>query len=399
MKQIISVILLSLVCLPAMATDKDSVSETAEKTVREKILADIQTNLDIKNKEINATIVTLDNRVGRLDSVIKQTGNPKERIDKLVERVQILEEKQKAIEQNELNIYEANYQSAMINLISMDREIKPLVLFRASKDFFNALTETSNPVSYDGFNKGFHDFKEYIEKVQDKNVTLKAVSQVISATGNVSFGIPIVGAYSQLLFSGMAEYVNSIGHKKRELKAEAEKMFAITTTLSQFATDKNMVENEWDGINQSLEEMQVYYDTLINRNLQMLDIPMCDVHSCFTRQSDANKRYAYLTMIRQKAADYIVEIKTKHPKDWKEVIYYQLMDVQSVKIRYGDITSRITHHMNKYAVLINKYRNNAQIGDHVQKLDEKLSLLRSTFDETFEPLQYVHAATQMYKVL
>jgi hypothetical protein len=92
-------------------------------------------------------------------------------------------------------------------------------------------------------------------------------------------------------------------------------------------------------------------------------------------------------------------MKTKHPKDWKENIYYQLMDVQSVKMRYGDITYRITHHINKYAVLIDKYRNNTQIGGHVQKLDEKLNLLKATFDETFEPFQYVHAATQMYKVL
>lgn len=399
MKRIVCMILLSWTSLSAWAKDGDSVAVATEKTVREKILMDIQTNLDLKNKALDSTIVKLDNKVGRLDSVIKQTGNPKERIDKLVERVQVLEEKQKAIEQNELNIYEANYQSAMINLISMDREIKPLVLFRASKDFFDALTETSNPVNYDGFNKAFHDFKEYIEKVQDKNVTLKAVSQVVSATGNVSFGVPIVGAYSQLLFSGMAEYVNSIGHKKRDLKKEAENMFAITTTLSQFTTDKNLIENEWDGINQSLEEMQVYYDTLINRNLQMLNIPMCDVRSCFTRQSDASKRYAYLTMIREKAAEYVIEMKAKHPKEWKENIYYELMDVQSVKIRYGDITSRITHHMGKYATLINKYRSNKEIGSHVQKLDEKLNLLRATFDETFEPFQYVHAATQMYKVL
>jgi hypothetical protein len=73
------------------------------------------------------------------------------------------------------------------------------------------------------------------------------------------------------MFSGMAEYVNSIGHKKRELKTEAEKMFAITASLSQFSTDKNLIENEWDGITQSLEEMQVYYDTLMNRNMNMLD--------------------------------------------------------------------------------------------------------------------------------
>jgi hypothetical protein len=386
-----------LVCLQASA----SVTDTAltEKNVREKILNDIQQNLDHKNKSIDSTIITLDNRVGKLDSVIKVTGNPRERIDKLVERVQVLEEKQKAIEQNELNVYEANYQSALINLVSMDREIKPLILFRSTKDFFDALTETGNPINYDGFRKGFDKFRVYIDKTKDNNATLKAVSEIVGATGNVSFGIPIVGAYSQLLFSGMAEYINSIGHKRRDLKTEAEKMFAITTSLSQFTTDKNQIENEWDGITQSLEEMQVYYDTVMNRNMRMVDLQICDVCNCYTKQSDASKRYQYLTMLRQKAADHVQEMKQKDPKDWKEQIYYQLMDVQSLKIRYGDIAYRITHHINKYSTLIAKYKTNKDIGDHVGRLEEKLGQLRSTFDDTFEPTEYAHAATQMYKVL
>ena len=397
MKYIIAACLLVSCITSANASVTDTLQ--SEKTAREQILTDIQRSLEVKNKAIDSTITKLDGRVSKLDSVIKLTGSPKERIDKLVERVQILEEKQKALEQNEINIYEANYQSAIINLVSMDREIKPLILFRTTKDFFNTLTETGNPVNYEAFRAGFEKFRVYIDKVKDNNATQKAVSEIINATGSVSFGIPIVGAYSQLLFSGMAEYVNSIGHKKRELKTEAEKMFAITAALSQFTTDKNLVENEWDGITTSLEEMHVHYDTVLGRNMQMLGLDKCDVANGFTRQSDASKRYLYLTMLRQKAGDYVLNMRKQSPKDWKEGIYYQLMDVQSLKVRYGDITYRIKHHINKYAVLITKYKDNKAIGDHVGKLDEKLDDLKATFDDTFEPIQYVHAATQMYKVL
>lgn len=374
-------------------------STLTEKNVREKILNDIQENLDRKNKVLDSTIVKLDSRVSNLDSVIKITGNPRERIDKLVERVQVLEEKQKAIEQNEINVYEANYQSAIINLVSMDREIKPLILFHATKDFFNALTETCNPVNYEGFRVGFEKFREYIDKVKDHDATQKTIADIITATGNVSFGIPIVGAYSQLLFSSMAEYVNSIGHNKRELKKDAERMFSITTALSQFTTDKNLIENEWDGITESLEEMQVYYDSVINRNLRMMSICRGDMENEFSRQSDANKRYLYLTMLRKRASDYVLEMKGRDPKEWKEDIYYQLMDVQSIKVRYGDITYRIKHHINKYTGLIAKYKANQELGTHISGLDGKLGQLRSTFDDAFEPMQYVHAATQMYKVM
>jgi len=397
MKKLIVFVLFVCFFLRVNADNTDSTQ--TEKSIKEKILGDIQQNLDRKNRAVDSTIVKLDDRVGKLDSVIKVTGNPKERIDKLVERVQILEEKQKALEQNELNVYEANYQSAIINLVSMDREIKPLLLFHTTKDFFNSLSETCNPMNYDGFKAGFDKFKIYIDKVKDEDALQSTVADIVKATGNVAFPLPIVGAYSQLLFSSMADYINSIGHNKRDLKKEAERMFAITTTLSQFATDKNLVETEWDGITQSLQEMQVFYDTVMNRNLRMIGVSRMDITNGFTRESDANRRYLYLTVLRQKAADYVLDVRKQDPKDWKENIYYQLMDAQLIKVRYGDITYRIKHHIDKYSVLIAKYKTNKEIGPHVVTLDGKLNQLKSTFDDAFEPNEYVHSATRMYKVL
>ncbi|HXS36996.1 MAG TPA: hypothetical protein VN721_09860 [Flavipsychrobacter sp.] len=397
MKKLLLAVVLGVLCLNVYA---DTVDTTlTEKNIKDKILSDIQENLSIKNKAVDSTISRLDIKVGKLDSLIKITGNPKERVDKLMERVQVLEDKQKALEQNELNIYQANYQSALINLASMDREIKPLLLFHTTRDFFNTLTETSNPVNYEGFQSGFEKFKVYVDKYKDHDATLGAVSDIISSTGNISFGIPLVGAYSQLLFSGMAKYVNSIGHKKRALKKEAEKMFAITAKLSQFTTDKNMIEHEWDGITQSLSEMEVYYDSALNRNLRMVNIDRDDFNNEFTRQSDANARYLYLTILRDKAAKYVLDMKGKDPKNWKENIYYQLMDVQSLKMKYGDITYRIRQHIDKYDVLISKYKADPQIGDHVAKLEVKLNQLKETFDSAFEPSEYVHTATRMYKVM
>ena len=140
------ILLCAILCTHAYAIASVNDTTLTEKSVREKILNDIQQNLDRKNKAIDSTITRLDGRIGKLDSVIKQTGNPKDRIDKLVERVQILEEKQKALEENELNTYQANYQSAIINLVSMEREIKPLVLFHTTRDFFNTLPRPATPL-------------------------------------------------------------------------------------------------------------------------------------------------------------------------------------------------------------------------------------------------------------
>jgi len=89
-------LILSLFSLCYMYADAESSDSTlTEKNIREKILGDIQQNLAQKNEQFDSTIVKLDRRVSKLDSTIKMTGNPKERIDKLVERVQILEESKK----------------------------------------------------------------------------------------------------------------------------------------------------------------------------------------------------------------------------------------------------------------------------------------------------------------
>ena len=226
----------------AANTDTSSIANSETK-IREKILEDIRLNLEQKNKVYDSTIVKLDLKISKLDSTIKLTGSPKEKMDKLIERVQVLEEKQKAQEENELITYEANYQSAVINLVSMDREIKPLVLFHTTKDFFDALTETSNPMNYDGYKAAFDKFRDYIGKHKDHDVTLKAISDMFDISGGMAMHIPITGAFAQLTFSGMAKYINSIGHKKREVRKDAEKMFEITTKLSMFTGDRNMIES------------------------------------------------------------------------------------------------------------------------------------------------------------
>ncbi len=383
------------VCLFANEAD----SSLNETKIKDKILADIQQNLDIKSRTFDSTILKLDTRIGKLDSTIKLSGNPKERIDKLVERVQILEQKQKAQEENELNVYEANYQSAIINLASMDREIKPLVLFQTTKDFFDALNETTNPSSYEGYNASFAKFKEYIDKIKDHDATAQAISDIVDISGGIAVHPPLTGSFAQLSISGMSKYINSIGHKKRDLKKESMRMFSITTKLCQFTADKNTIESEWESIIEALQGMEIRYDTVLNQNLAMLNIRRNDFVADFAKQSDANMRYTYLTTLRQNAADYVVKMKTANPKGWKENIYYQLTDVQSLKIKYGDVTLRISEHMDKYNSLVNKYKRDKDIGGEVAKLGLKLDHLKETFDNTFEPGEYAHTASRMYKVL
>ena len=161
MKKIIFLIsIFPVIVLHAQVND----SIPSEKKLKDKILTEIQNTLDKKNVTLDSTIKKIDYRIDNIDSLLKTSTNAKERADKLLERVQIIEDKQKALEENELNIYQANYQSAIINLLSIEREIKPLLLFNATKNFFTELSSVSNPLTYSGYQEWFKKFKLYVQK-------------------------------------------------------------------------------------------------------------------------------------------------------------------------------------------------------------------------------------------
>ncbi|MBS1916771.1 MAG: hypothetical protein JST87_10880 [Bacteroidetes bacterium] len=387
-----------MLCTTQFVVAQNTDTLASEKSVREKVLSDIQSNLDKKTRSIDSTVVKLDRKVDSLDKSIKETSNVREKADKLLERVQALEDKQKAIDQNELNVFQANYQSAVVNLIYMDREIKPVMLFKTSKEFFELLSETTNPDEYAGYKDWYKKFHEYIEKNKDKSVSLSVLTNMVDYSATISSSIPLGGPLTALFFSGVEDYIHSIGKKQKQLRDDSEKMFLLTTKLSQFAHDKSNIEHDWDDITKQLNEMHIHYDTVLSQNLKSLGISPAEFNTKFNNESDADKRYAYITAIRRKAADVVASQKTSVPKDWKENIYFSLMDVQALKLGFGQITFRMRENMDNYNTLLKQYSNDPDIGKKINVLEKKLDELKEVFDNAFNPLDYLHSATRMYKV-
>jgi len=398
MKKVLLALLCGCIFTTTYAAPVDA-TDTTEATIKEKILADIQQGLVQKNHITDSTIAHLNTRLSNVDSLIKNTASNKDKMDKLVERVKLIEDKQKAVEENELNVYEANYQSTIINLASMDREIQPLILFHSTKDFFETLNETASPESYDGFKQWFDGFKKYVAKNKKHDATLEAIDNILTLSGNVSVGASLYGTITQLFCSGMATYVSTIKQRHKAEREQAQKMYTLTMTLGQFNSDKDHIEHEWNDITRSLGDMQVYYDTVLQRNLQLLGCNIDDFNYHFVNEKDADKRYLYLSSLRQKAADLVASYKGKVPKEWKDDVYYQLVDVQTLKTKYGDITYRISEHIGLYDGLIKKYKSDKMIGPKVVLLRTKLDDLKSTFDQDYEPKDYKDAIVRMYKVM
>lgn len=384
--------------LIASSTRAQSIDTLTDKQMKDKVLGEIQNNLDRRTKAMDSTVTKLDERVDALDKSILETKDAKEKADKLLLRVQALEDKQKAIDQNDLFIYQANYQSAIVNLVSMEREIKPLILFNSTKSFFDQLGQTSNPMNYPGYKEFYKNFNKYMEANKAEETSLGVASNVLTTAGTEMGAIPITGPLTSVLFSGMTAYMGSISGKHKDLRKESEKMVQLTMKLSQFDYDQGSIENEWSAIEAELDNLQKIYEADLSGDLATLKIDPKDFKTGFSQESDAENRYQYLTMMRQSAADFAAAERQKNPKDWKQKIYYQMMDVQSLKMRFGQITFRISENIGRYESLFDKYKADPQIGPEIVNLQGKLADLKNTFDKAFDPLDYIASTTKMYKV-
>jgi DNA repair exonuclease SbcCD ATPase subunit len=369
-----------------------------EMNLRDKVLNDIQNNFDSRNKTLDSTVTKLDQRLSSLDKSIAQSRDANDKADKLQQRVQAVEEKQKAIEQNELNLFQANYQSAMVNLVSMDREIKPLLLFNSTKSFFNALSETGNPMNYDGYTKWYNQYAAYVKEKKAESPVLNVTSNLLSFAGNFTKGAPVTGPITSALFSSMTTYIDNIGKKEKALKEQSEQMLTLTMKISQFNYDNDRIENEWESITAELQDLQTKYDKSLKENLSIIKTSPADFQANFSKENDAEKRYQYLTQLRDEAAKFVSEERTKNPKDWRQKAYVQMNDVQSLKQRFGQVTFRISQNLLKYKELFDKYKADPQLGARVKDLEIKMKELQESFDKTFDPLEYINSANRMYKV-
>jgi hypothetical protein len=371
---------------------------SSDKNIRNKVLSDIQDNLDKKTQRIDQTLSRLDNKVDSLDLAIAATRDAREKADKLLLRVQALEQKQQAIEENELNVYQANYQSAIINLVSMDKEIQPLMLFNSAKNFFSTLNETANPMNYPGYQEWYKQFYAYIEKEKDKDPALNVLHDMVQITGNITSATPVAGPVCQALFLGIDSYITSLGTRRKELRDESQRMFLLTAKLSQFDYDKDLIEQQWEIVTNDLDKLQIHYDTILNQNLALLKVAREDYAHHFTKETDADQRYQFLTELRKRASTLVTDRRSTDIKNWKQPIYYELMDVQSLKLRFGELTFEIRGIIARYNELVAKYKNDPEIGLKVQALGVKLDAMSDTFDSAFDPTEYINSATRMYLV-
>ncbi|GAA0194214.1 hypothetical protein GCM10009122_57510 [Fulvivirga kasyanovii] len=372
--------------------------QTGEASIRNKVLEDIVKESSDTNSKLEKKIGELDQKIKDIDDALLSSKSEEETISKLRERIKILEEKEQAQRNQELSIYTANYQTAVINLVSMEKEIRPLELFAASRDFYDELNEVSNPMSYDGYKDWFTIFKKFVNEKKDKDATLEVTSKILNTVGDFTGSIGITGALSECLFDSIGKFIESLGSRDKKLRKQSVEMFNLTMILSQYANDKNLIESEWSTIETELSELKEVQKKNIAETLKSLSIDKNDFDQKFLQETNAIKSLNYLNKIKDLAKGKVESERKNNIDSWKDNIYLDMQTVQSLKIRFGQNTTHIFSNLKKYQDLVNKYKKDTSIGVKVISLEGKLSRLEKAFDQTFNPQKYISDASRMYKI-
>ncbi|WP_417888102.1 hypothetical protein [Zunongwangia sp.] len=371
----------------------------SNETVTDQVLKELNRERALLSQNLDFRIKEIDSKINNLDESIKNSRNASDKVEKLLERVKFLEERQSEIDKNTISVYKYNYSSAVLNLASMEREIKPLNLFNSSREFYSTLDKVSNPMNYEGYQKWFGKFQGFVKEEQEDNARLAALNHIMNVTGDLTQGTPFVGMFAGSLFDGIGIFINSLNRRDKELKKQSIEMLKLTTSVSQFTHDKDLIETEWDAINKSLDELRSIQDKAMKDNfVEMLGIDLKNFERKFTNETDAKKRTQYILDISKIAENKIVEERKTNPENWKQNYHDQMLAVQNLKIRFGDITFRILENLNKYEGLIKKYKKDTFLKEEMGELELKLDIVRNGFESTFNPQEYIKASNEMYIV-
>ena len=381
-----------------VAQPEPETPELSDYNIRKTVLTNIDRDRDSMNERLQGRINDLETRLKNIDMSINESANVNQRLTGMVDRIKTIEDIQNATMLNEVATYQGNYQTALINLVSMERELQPLILFQASRDFYMALGDVANLSDYAGFAQWWSGFKQHADRNKTTHPAFAMASSAIGIATTFATGGVVSGPVVSAVMMGVTEYIQSMRKQDEPLRRQSTEMLTLITTVSQFAHEKGLVDNEWEAISHELEELGKLYKAILERNLLLVNLQAGTFQSRFSADSDPARRLQFLNELSATAAKVVAEKQRQSPGDWKATYHYEMMAVQALRIRFGQLALRIVEHLDHYEKLTNRYRSNPVIGTKVSRIGPKLDQLRLVFNRTFNPTDYIQSAETMYRV-
>jgi hypothetical protein len=366
----------------------------------------IKTDRDNQLKELNEKLKINEELVNRLTEKINATDSKnatdKDKINDLENLQLALDNRLKIIEEAPKTRINLNGQLAFTELLSIQRDIQPVELFLTSQSFFEQLSNVSKIQQYKSFSSWKTEFDKWYSKEGQSDAMMGLLMQSINLISTASAAVPLYGTMVNTAISSVTSLVTTLGKKEKDLYEKSPEMLRVLTITSQFEQQKSIIDHEWTLINKELELLQKENTMLLNEQMNYFVIDKSRYQSRYLNATLDSEREYFKNECRKAISEKIAFLdKTSETKGkWLGQIETYMYKVQSLRLRFGQLTMRMQGNIDQYEQLIRVYSDSSkfpiEFTSKIMSLNSPLTNLKNKFYSSFNPAKYIEDSAVMY---
>ncbi len=370
------------------------------------ITEQIKTDRDNQLKELNEKLKNNEEIVNRLTEKLAATDNKtasdKEKIEDM-EKLQIaLDTRLKILEEAPKTKINLNGQLAFTELLSIQRDIQPLELFLTSQSFFDQLGSIGKIQQYKSFANWKTDFDKWYEKDGKTDPMTGLLQNSLTLISSASSIVPLYGTMVNTAISGVTSLMGTLGKKEKDLYDKTPEMLRILTISSQFEQQKSIIDHEWTLINQELEQLQKENTSLLDEQMSYFGIDKQQFERRYLKATLDSEREQFKNESRKSISDKIATLDRSADTrgKWLGQVETYMYKVQSLRLRFGQLTTRMLANIDQYDALLKNYSDSGkfpiEFTSKIIAMNSPLNNLRNKFYSSFNPAKYIEDSAVMY---
>lgn len=381
-------------CTVGQVQDTTSISEQI-KTERDNQLKELNEKLKRNEEEVNRL-------TDKLAAADNRTQTDKEKINDL-EKLQIaLDNRLKFLEEGPKTKINLNGQLAFTELLSIQRDIQPLDLFVSSQTFYTQLGNIGKIQNYNTFNAWKKDYDNWYNRQGKDDAMMEVINSSLNLISAVGSNVPLYGTMVATASSGITALVTAIGKKEKNLSEKTPAMLKLLNVTSQFENQKAIIDHEWAQINKELEQLQKENAALLEDQMNYYGISMLEYKRKYLAATLDIDRETFKNECRRAISDKITLLESSQNTKgkWLGQVETYMFKVQSLRLRFGQLTSRMLVNMDQYESLITVYSDStrfpAEFTTQINGLNNSLKSLKNKFYASYNPTKYIEDSAVMY---
>ena len=370
------------------------------------ITEQIKTDRDNQLKELNEKLKNNEEIVNRLTEKLAATDNntasDKEKIVDLEKLQFALDNRLKILEEAPKTKINLNGQLAFTELLSIQRDIQPLELFLTSQSFFDQLGNIGKIQQYKSFASWKTDFDKWYEKDGKTDAMTGLLQNSLTLISTASSVVPLYGTMVNTAISGVTTLMGTLGKKEKNLYDKTPEMLKILTISSQFEQQKSIIDYEWKLINQELEQLQKENTLLLDEQMNYFAINKQRYENRYLRATLDSEREQFKNECRKSISEKIATLdrSSETKGKWLGQVETYMYKVQSLRLRFGQLTTRMLANIDQYESLLQNYSDSGkfplEFTSKIIAMNNPLNNLRNNFYSSFNPAKYIEDSAVMY---